>query len=334
MYKRYLFLMLVFGIGTRLLAQDPVFSQFYSSPLQLNPAFAGVAYSPFVAINYRSQYASFGNAFTTYSASYDQYLEGIKSGIGVSLMGDNAADFYSKNYINLHYSYRVDISSDIAAKIGISAGVIQSKLDWDKLIFYDQLDPVTGPFKTDGTVNPTAENRPAILAHTLFDISTGILIFGAGFHGGLGIQHLTAPNEGILNVNPGFIIGLPTRWTLHGGYEYVLEDARRDRMSSFISPMAMFTKQGDFKQLNIGAYAALGPLIGGGWFRHTFSGSDAAILLLGFRQDAFKVGYSYDLTVSSLAGKTGGTHEISLSLNLDPDVGKKVDINDCFKMFR
>ena len=59
-------------------AQDPIYSQFYAAPLQLNPAFAGNAYAPFIAANYRSQFASFNNgaAYSTYSVSYDQFLKG------------------------------------------------------------------------------------------------------------------------------------------------------------------------------------------------------------------------------------------------------------------
>ncbi len=316
-------------------AQDPVFSQFYASPLQLNPAFAGVAYAPFIALNYRSQYPTFGTAFTTYAISYDQYFDGIKSGIGLSIMGDNAGNgIYTKNYVDIHYSYRVDLTSQIAAKFGIEAGIIQSRLDWDKLIFYDQLDPLYGATRPDGTVNPSAEKRPDNLATTVIDVSTGILVYGAGFHAGLAVQHLNTPNEGLLNINPSFIIGLPSRWTLHGGYEYELEPASRGRLSSYISPVALFTKQGAFKQVNVGVSAALGPLLAGGFFRHTLSNSDAAQLMLGFRQESFKFAYSYDLTLSALSGKTGGSHEVSFSINLDPEAGKKLDINDCFKMFR
>ena len=48
-------------------AQDPVFSQFYATPMQLNPAFAGTTYAPRITLNYRNQWPSWPNAYTTYA---------------------------------------------------------------------------------------------------------------------------------------------------------------------------------------------------------------------------------------------------------------------------
>jgi hypothetical protein len=37
---------------------------------------------------------------------------------------------------------------------------------------------------------------------------------------------------------------------------------------------------------------------------------------LGITTEKFRIGYSYDLTVSQLGGVTGGSHEISMGINL------------------
>ena len=62
--------------------QDPIFSQFYAAPLQLNPAFAGNTYAPFIAVNYRNQWSGFNNfqTYNTYAASFSQFVEGLNSG--------------------------------------------------------------------------------------------------------------------------------------------------------------------------------------------------------------------------------------------------------------
>ena len=339
MNKKLLFALLLGFIlrGYDAQAQDPVFSQFYASPLQLNPAFAGSAMAPFIALNYRMQYPGFsgGPAYSTFAASFDQHLKGLNSGIGFSLMTDDAGQgILKKTYASAHYSYKVDINKQLSTRIGIEAGFIQSNLNWDKLVFGDQLDAINGPTNPDGSVRPSSEIRPEKTNNTLFDISTGILVYGAGFHGGLVAKHLATPNEGFLNVNQNLKIGLPMRLTAHAGYEFTLKKATRYSPSNFIAPTVMFVKQGDFAQLMVGTYAGLGPIIVGGWYRHAYTNPESVVLMMGFKQDYFKIGYSFDYTIGSLSGRTAGSHEISLTLNLDPGAGKRVDISDCFQIFR
>ena len=308
-------------------AQDPIYSQFYAAPLLLNPAFAGNAYAPFIAANYRSQFASFNNgtAYSTYSVSYDQFLEGLNSGIGLSLMSDDAGQgIYKKTMANVNYAYKIKINDDFSAKMGIQAGIIQTSLDWSKLIFYDQLNP-------GGTELPTQEIKPAQTSTTVFDVSTGFLVYSPKFYAGFTAKHLTTPYLGFKPSNAG-LIGVPIQFNVHAGYEITITEATRVKPSSYITPNIMLVKQADFTQVIGGAYAGFGPVFAGAWMRYS-GGPESIIALIGFRQDYFKIGYSYDYTVSGLANKTGGTHEVSFTVNLDP-YRAKFDLNDCFQMFR
>jgi type IX secretion system PorP/SprF family membrane protein len=319
-------------------AQDPVFSQFYASPLQLNPAFAGSAMAPFVALNYRMQYPGFSNggpAYSTFAGSYDQHLKGLNSGIGLSVMSDDAGQgMVRKTYASAHYSYKVGITENIAARIGVEAGFIQSTLDWNRLVFPDQIDASTGAYLPDGSKRPTSEVRPQQLGKTLFDMSMGLVVYGERFHGGFVAKHLATPDEGYINANQNLRIGLPVRFTLHGSYEIVVKKATRYKLGSFIAPTVLLVKQGDFAQFTMGSFLGLGPIVGGLWYRHAYTNSESVILMMGFKQDAYRISYSYDYTIGSLSGRTGGSHEISLNINLDPGAAKRVDISDCFKIFR
>ncbi|MFM2267885.1 MAG: hypothetical protein RL757_1326 [Bacteroidota bacterium] len=332
--RHFLFVLVCF-VGTYAQAQDPVFSQFFAAPLQLNPAFAGNAQAPFIALNYRVQWPSFGAdteqpGYNTSSASYDQFIDNLNSGIGFTVMTDNQADIVKRTTAALHYAYRVKLNDYLTAKIGLQVGVFQSSLNWDKFIFQDQIDPLRGP------VLRTAEERPLQLAQTKFDVGSGVMLYGETFHVGLNLSHLTTPNESFLiqTIN-GTTLGLPLRTTLHGGYTYVARKGTRRTAEVYISPTFLYTRQSTLNQLNVGSYAGFGPIFGGMWYRHTFGNPDALIMALGFRNPYFKFGYSFDFTVSNgLSGKTGGTHEVSLVFNLDPDAGKRKDLTDCFKMFR
>ena len=53
-------------------AQDPQFSQYFSSPLSLNPAFTGYYDGTHrIASNFRNQWVGAGDPFTTASVSFD-----------------------------------------------------------------------------------------------------------------------------------------------------------------------------------------------------------------------------------------------------------------------
>ena len=71
-------------------AQDPEFSQFYSNPLLLNPAFAGTARGPRVVMSHRNQWPSMSGAFVTQAVGYDQHFNSISGGLGLVLMNDQA----------------------------------------------------------------------------------------------------------------------------------------------------------------------------------------------------------------------------------------------------
>ncbi len=130
-------------------AQDPIFSQFYAAPLQINPAFAGNSFGPHVAINYRNQWPSIqSGAYTTYAASYDQYIDRANSGFGLMILTDDAGQGLIKtNRVSGLYAYRLQMDNQLFVKFGVEASFVQTRLDWDQLVFFDQIDPEVGPTK-------------------------------------------------------------------------------------------------------------------------------------------------------------------------------------------
>src|SRR3954471_14318401 len=92
MLKRFVLLLITVTACTQLYAQDPQFTQFYANPLYLNPAFAGSVHCPRICLNYRNQWPALTGTFITTSASYDQQIAAISSGIGILVMTDNAGE--------------------------------------------------------------------------------------------------------------------------------------------------------------------------------------------------------------------------------------------------
>ncbi len=338
MRRRLLPLFAIAGlVAVQLRAQDPVFSQFWAAPLQLNPAFAGAAFAPRLTANYRNQWPGWPNAYASYAVGYEQWLDGMNSGIGLMLLGDNAGNgILRTTHAAAAYSYQVQVAEKLFFRLGVEAGAIQSRINWNALVFGDQLSPVDG----SAGGNPSAETPPDRFTNNVFDVSAGLLVFNSRFHAGVSLKHLNSPDAGFLKINPNLYSGIPLRFALHGGLEIPLLTNNKSREGAFLSPNVMFVSQGGFSQINGGVYAGFGKVFAGAWFRHAFGNADAAILLGGFRYGILRIGYSYDLTLSMLAdARAGGAHEISFALNLadSRDLKRKrskPDLNDCFKIFR
>ena len=314
--------------------QDPVFSQFYSAPLQLNPGLAGVAHKPNFAINYRNQWPSLNKAYQTYAISYDQYFDDYNSGVGLYFQTDDAGNgILRTTKAAAIYAYRLRVNRIWQVRWGIELGFVQSRLDWNRLIFGDQLDPEYGPLSPGGTPIPGEEIQPEDLSLKYLDLGTGGVIYSRKFYAGLSIRHLNTPSQSYLGTNQSLSGGLPLRWNIHLGTEMPLQQSNKGRGGAFLSPGLLYVRQGPFWQVNFGTFVGLGDIYGGIWYRHVGSDPDAVIGALGLRKGHLRVTYSYDATISPLSYKSGGSHEISILMDLD-DGKEEASFNDCLSLFR
>jgi type IX secretion system PorP/SprF family membrane protein len=312
-------------------AQDVIFSQFYTTPVQLNPAFAGNTLAPRVSLNYRDQWHNISNAFATFTASYDQFIEPLNSGFGFTLLSDKAGGgIYNKSSASVNYAYVLKMPrSGVNLKFGIEAGVGQTNVDWNRLVFLDMIDPVKGYVKGAAT----QEVPPQNFSKSYFDVSAGFLVYSKHWYGGASFKHLNTPDQSILESKTQLNTGLPVLYSLHGGYEIVLSESRK-RVTSYITPNLLIAHQGPFTQINVGAQAGVGALFGGLGFRHTIRNSDAIIANIGVKKGIFKFGYSHDITVNGLTSSFGA-HEISIVLNFDENFDRsKPNYLDCFNFMR
>ncbi len=285
-------------------AQDPAFTQFYANPLYLNPAMAGSNGCPRFGVNYRNEWPQLSGNYVTYSASYDQYFKNISGGFGVLATHDQQGQgTINTSMLGLIYSYHLTLNRKWKMLFGARAAWYQKFLDWDKLTFGDMIDPRRGFILATGDV-PRGGSRG------FFDASAGMVVFNKNFFAGGAVHHLNRPNESM-------IIGeskMPMRFTGHIGAEIPLGQKSKYANSTSIMPNIIYQYQNGFQELNIGTYIKYGSFNFGAWYRNR----DAFILTLGINTGKFKLGYSYDVTVSKLNnGVSGGSHEVSLGINLN-----------------
>lgn len=285
------------------LSQDLEFTQFYSNPIYLNPALAGTNQCPRFVMNYRNQWPSLSGSYVSYAAAYDNYFKNISGGIGIIAVHDVQAKTINSSQLGLIYSYHLPLNRKWTMLLGAKANYWQKFLDWDKLTFGDMIDPRRGFIYQTGDV-PRGGSRG------FFDASAGIVLFNKHFNMGFAANHLNRPNESM-------IVGdskLPMRFTGHMSAYIPLGGKSQFKNKTVIMPSVIYTYQNGFQQLNIGTYVKYGGFTVGTWLRN----QDAFILTIGVDTPKFKIGYSYDVTVSELNnGVSGGAHEISLGFNFN-----------------
>jgi type IX secretion system PorP/SprF family membrane protein len=298
-------------------AQDPQFSQFFSNPLYLNPAFTGTGTYPRIVSNYRNQWPSSGNTFVTYNLSYDQYMLGLKGAIGVQAMYDREVNG-SINTVqsSFIYCYHIKVTDHFFFTSALQAGFYLKQFNTNNLIFPGMINQENGTI-TDNYAIP-AESGKRIFP----DFSFGMVGQRDDVYFGFAVNHLTQPNQSIIE---GDHMGeLPMKFTLHAGAK--THDYFRDLFSRgfSLSPNVIYQQQGVFKQLNLGMYMVTNSLTFGAWYRNNLSvRPDAVIGMIGYSSDFFQLGYSFDYVLSDLSLYSAGSHELSLIFYIDRNLRKR-----------
>jgi len=230
--------------------------------------------------------------------------------------------------------YRMQVADGWFAKTGIEASGVQVNYDWNRFIFPDQLDDEFGSVSPGGTPYPSTELPPDDPSVSYFDVSFGVLAYSKDLYVGLSIKHLNTPNEQVLTSSDGFDNGLPTKYILMAGGEIPLGRRNNQQFRPFLSPNVLFVKQANFYQINLGLYGGFSTFFAGLAYRHAGRNSDALITSIGFRQGMYRIGYSFDYTVSQLGIQSGGAHELAFQLRLDALKSEEKSYNDCFELFR
>lgn len=297
-------------------AQDHMYSQFFNSPVYLNPALNG-QFEGDLRMNliYRNQYSSLPGNLTYLSASIDYNVPQFGGGIGLLVTRSSEGSAYlTKNNFAGIYSYSVG-SEDYVLSFGLQAGVTNRSVDFSKLVFGDQIDPSLGYIP--GSV--TGADRPDFNNKFYFDAGAGINLTLKNFNIGGAAQHLNRPNESFT----GTPYVLPVRATMHASFRYNLtrDDNMDEDDKSYIIPSVVFYKQAQAQSISAGMQYKRRSVNAGLWYRSGGAGGPSAIVV-SFIFDLFinregreklRFGVSHDVPAGGLNyGNTSGTTEGSI----------------------
>jgi type IX secretion system PorP/SprF family membrane protein len=294
--------------------QDIHFTQFYASPLFLNPAFAGANVCSRVTMAYRDQWPGISKTYKTFLFSADHDFSRYNMGGGLLIVNDVAGSGnLSTTMIDPLISYGLRLTKKIGLRVGFQPGIGIKSINFNNLLFGDQI----ARGGNVSTLETPTQNK------TYFDISTGALIYTENYWVGASFFHLNNTNESLFNNGESF---LPVKISVHGGAKYDLNKHESDDFKKkSISPAFNYRHQQDFDQLDVGLYYTQYVFNFGLWYRglpllkhyaQGYANNDAISIIIGLQTKRFNMGYSYDLTVSRLVSLSNGAHEVTISYQL------------------
>jgi len=225
-------------------AQDPTFSQYYSSPLSYNPANAGFFDGDVrFGINERQQWWNVGYNYNSTSLFIDKkfYKDRLPEydvfAMGISGIFENSLDgALHSSYIAISGAYHKSLDYQGAQRLGLGVQLnyTDKYIDYSQLSFASQFNgkifdlsiPVSG-------INGGSKSN-------YLDVNAGLLyaahLTNVNLYAGASLYHITKPTETLYNTSGSAV---PMRKVFHGGGEINLNEVSSILVSGY------YTQQGD-----------------------------------------------------------------------------------------
>ncbi|MCX6317960.1 MAG: PorP/SprF family type IX secretion system membrane protein [Bacteroidetes bacterium] len=305
-------------LASELKAQDPNFSQFFASPLTLNPALTGKFDGSFrIAGNFRNQWPTINNAFDTRTASIDfgvmknRLSEIDQLGVGILAMTDRAGDgVLVTNYAGVSLAFHKGLDEDGFHQIGagFQGAFVNKRLDVSKVLFADQLTPLG----FTGVTSEVFSNKQISVGY--FDMNAGILYNGStngynNFYIGASMYHINRPKESFrggdyllaarTTIQAGGKIPIGSYHALHFAANHSMQAKAHNTVVGGAFSYNVNNSDENPTNFYIGA-----------WYRL----NDAAIPYVGLEFSGIHIGVSYDANTSSLKPATNARGGMEVSL--------------------
>ena len=306
--------------------QDPSFSQFFSSPLNINPALTARINSKWrVIANLRDQWIGPASPYASGTISYDtraleKYMsENTVFGIGGMLMHNQSMrGIHKASFGSLNLSYNVLLASgDADHRIGIGIGGIYGNktVDFNRLYFAEQFIGTGFDQNLPSGESALSEMKPYLsssagVIYSLTSTTSNLDVGAAAFH-------LNKPKQTFMQDENQY---LPLRYVVHANFETYLNDV------FLLTTNGIYQQQAKTNYFSVGG--ALGYYLSSDYFSQKdvlvsaglwYWSNNAIVPYFGLAYDNFQVGLSYDMTISKLRQATPRpkTFEISLILRGD-----------------
>lgn len=297
-----------------IIAQDMHLTQFYASPMYVNPAFTGANVCTRVSLVYRNQWPGVSNSYRSMLMALDHTAKNKNIGIGLMLSSDEAgAGNLKTTVISPAMSYQARLNKRSLLRFGLQSGIAFKSMNFNNLKFGDQIYRGGNV----ATLETPTQNK------LYFDMAAGALYIYGNHWGGISLYHINRPNDSFYD-DPNN--RLPVNYSIQIGTKVDLSKGERaEQHKTYLLPVLHYNGQNKFDQIDLGVYLTRHIFTLGAWYRgipglksyrHGYQNNDAMAFICGLQTEKIKVGYSYDITVSNLSHISNGAHEVTLSFQL------------------
>jgi len=325
-----LFLLFLFGTFTllspeQLTAQDVDYAQYYNTPTYYNPAAVGLTLGLKTRLNYRKQWTGLTGDYHTYSFSADiadRSLPGA-GGIGMIVSQNQAGQGLLKtSTVGIMPSVRIPLSKSTIFQLGALASVVTQQLNWDNLVFGDQLDPRLG------NIGPSSFAGASRNKVTFPDFAFGGIFQFKGYNveGNIGgaVHHITTPNQSFFDINA----KLPRKYLMSIDLVININENQgyySKRQGFKLNPGVMVEDQAGMLLYRMGMNIYMSHIYLGLWYKNetleydqysNFTGMLGINIPMG-NGTRMKLTYSYEMNVTAQHNFTGPSHELSLIFEFD-----------------
>jgi len=315
-------------------AQDKHFTQFYASPLTLNPALTGAFDGKYrVGLNFRDQWrGALDEPFRTFSTSLEvkfplkQFFKFAKKdnvAIGLLFFSDKVGGIdFNTTQIALSASYQkaLDTENRHYIMLGFQGGLAQRNVNYEDFTFEDQFNGLDGyTFETTEVLpgNNYSFSDYSVGLNYSYTLSRKFSVFAGG-----AIHHIFEPEQSFYTIEDEST-NINTLFSRISGQLSVTYQINN---SISIIPRAMYAMQGPHTEITAGSNVRVsiseysGSAIQAGvWYRTAAFddngfGTDALIALVGLEINGVVVGLSYDVNLSDLSTYKQGQNAFELSI--------------------
>ena len=297
MKRGLIVLCMMINAGFQLKAQQTsVMSHYFLNPYLINPAMTGQSEETKAFFLYRQQWANIPGAPETQVFTIDGPLSELRPiGLGLTVNND-ATNIINRFSAMLSSSYKINLAEKQNLAFGMSVGIVQHQLDFEKIRAEDPddiglLTDLDKRTVMDGTAGLTYQYDKF-----QFGFATEQL-----FNRTISYENINSDNEVSLALVRHYMLTLQYKFQLHEDWSLTpLVLMRNAQGLSAQLELNNTIKYKDFLWVNMA-------------YRH-----DVAIGVAGGVDinERFLIGYSYDIPTTDLRAVTGGSHEFTIGMKL------------------